>query len=333
MSADEHSLPTTRHLDKPQEQPVMAKRQTSPLDVVPWVIEFRVVGTASTIQVQVRESMIIGRSDSDRGGDQPDVDLTPHGAYTHGVSRRHSQILAKDDRITIKDLNSTNGTRLNGYVLSPDHEYRLRHGDELMIGQLRLQVLFAVIPTNDAPTGEMEKVKADTEATPDTIPTIGTGQHVLIVEDDADVAAVFRMALEHAGFKITSLNSGGAALTFITTTMPDIVLMDLMLADVSGPDLVRYIRKQDGGAIVPILVVSGATGGFQMNQALEAGANSFMGKPVNVPDLVQTVGSLVAKSKPLITPAALSAAAEPTKPVSAPAERVTAAPESTNLTS
>jgi CheY-like chemotaxis protein len=297
MSADDlQPKPNTRLLNQPQHQETpMPVRTTSPLDVVPWVLEFRVVGTASTIQVQVSESMTIGRSDAD-GISQPEIDLTPHGAYTHGVSRRHAQILSKSDRITIKDLNSTNGTRLNGYVLSPDHEYRLRHGDELTIGQLRLQVLFAVVPTSGDNTpmpGMMKTSKPEGE----NIPHVGSGQHVLVIEDDSDVAAVFRLALEHAGFEVAVYNNGGAALTAVSSKLPDAIVLDLMLTDVSGPDLIRYVRKQEGGADVPMLVVSGATGGFQMNQALEAGANLFLGKPVNVHELVQTLGDLLNKQQ------------------------------------
>jgi len=298
MSADDlQPKPNTRLLtqSQPQDHTPMPVRTTSPLDVVPWVLEFRVVGTASTIQVQVSESMNIGRSDAD-GNSQPEIDLTPHGAYTHGVSRRHAQILSKSDRITIKDMNSTNGTRLNGYVLSPDHEYRLRHGDELTIGQLRLQVLFAVVPTSGDNTpmpGMLKTSKPEGE----NIPMVGTGQRVLVIEDDSDVASVFRLALEHAGFDVTVYNNGGAALTAVSARLPDAIVLDLMLTDVSGPDLIRYVRKQEGGADVPMLVVSGATGGFQMNQALEAGANLFMGKPVNVHELVQTVGNLIGKQQ------------------------------------
>lgn len=287
MTSDPKEKKQTRHFTKPKKEEEMPRRSTSPLDVVPWVIEFRVVGTAATIQLQVSEKMVIGRGDSEN---KPEIDLSDHGAYTHGVSRNHAQIQAKNDRITIRDLNSTNGTRLNGYVLSPEHEYRLRHGDELMVGRLRLQVLFAVVPTNDE-TGEVLK------AAEEVIEHVGSGQHILIVEDDIDVAAVYRLTLEQAGFTVTLTHSGGAALGFMTNTLPEALVMDLMLSDVSGPDLVRFVRKQEGGENVPIIIVSGATGGFQMNQALQAGADIFMGKPVNVHELVKTVGTLVVEGQ------------------------------------
>lgn len=64
-----------------------------------------------------------------------------HGAQ-HGVSRHHALIRPCDDGYVIADLDSTNGTFLNGEPLIPHRPYPLRHKDELRIGQLRVQVLF-----------------------------------------------------------------------------------------------------------------------------------------------------------------------------------------------
>lgn len=257
--------------------PIMPVRATGPLDAaLPWVIEFRVVGTASTIQVRVAEHMMIGRADPERGI-LPEVDLGPFNGYALGVSRQHAAILAAGSNIRVKDMGSANGTQLNGYLLPPHHEYRLRHGDELSFGKLRLQVLFAVVPL----------VAEKPVATDDThIPLLGSGQRVLIVEDDADVAAVFGMILEQAGFQVLVVNNATSALGAITTSLPQAIVIDLMLPDMNGLDLVHYLRRSASGATVPLVVVSGQTGGFQMNQALKAGANVFLGKPIGVSELI-----------------------------------------------
>jgi len=276
----------TRHLDPLQQALITPPvRATGPLDeVLPWVLEFRVVGTPSTIQVRVSEFMTIGRSDPERNF-EPDVNLSPYGAHVQGVSRRHAIIAAKGERISIKDNGSANGTRLNGYALTPHQEYRLRHGDDLIVGQLHLQVLFAVVPlVKDAQSKEPHTV----------IPKLGRGQHVLIVEDDADVASVFGMILEHAGFRVTVMHNAVAALGFVSQKLPDAIVLDLMLPDMNGLDLAHYVRKQElPGQHIPVVVVSGATGGFQMNQALKAGADMFLGKPVGVDELVRAFSVLM----------------------------------------
>lgn len=276
----------TRHLDLPEGELYTPLRATTgPLDEeLPWVIEFRVVGTPATIQVQVHESMLIGRADH-QAGIYPAVDLSAHGAQSNGVSRQHAAIIAKDNRIKVKDLGSVNGTRLNGYALEPNHEYRLRHGDELEIGQIKLQVQFAIIPTID--TG-----KQDTQPTTHaSIPVVGSGQHVLVVEDDTDVGKVFKIALEYAGLKVTVADTAERALAQINRQMPDVIVLDLMLPDMNGFDLVRYVRKQ--GFTVPMIVCSGAAGGFHTSKAREAGADAFLTKPVSMDELLNAISAVI----------------------------------------
>jgi CheY-like chemotaxis protein len=260
----------------------MPRRVTGPLDeVLPWVIEFRIVGTASTIQVRVSEKMTIGRNDPETGF-EPSINLTPYAAHMMGVSRNHAVIMAKDNSLVIQDNGSANGTRLNGYSLTRNQPYRLRHGDELTFGQLTVQVLFAVVPLVKAQRPE------DT-----VIPAIGKGQNVLIVEDDTDVASVFGMILEQAGFHVTVVHSGVAALSSMDKETPNAVVLDLMLPDMDGLDLATYIRKKEtNGTHIPVVVVSGATGGFQMHKALEAGVDLFLGKPVGVDELIDAFARL-----------------------------------------
>jgi CheY-like chemotaxis protein len=282
------NIPHTRHLgDLPPSAP-MPPRATDRLDArLPWVIELRVIGTATTIQMQLHERIVIGRSDPDNKL-FPQIDLTAYDAYSHGVSRRHAIILMKEGRVTIKDLGSTNGSRLNGFDLDPGEEYRLRHEDELTLGQLKTQVFFTVTPMRreqDDDTlgglgGEID------------VPVVGQGQRILIVEDDDDVGAVFSLALQQAGYNVMLVNTATMAIAEITQQPPDVLVLDLMLPDMSGLDLLHYMRKHNIEGVTT-LVVSGATGGFQMNKALEAGAHRFLGKPITIEELIDEVTEAV----------------------------------------
>jgi two-component system chemotaxis response regulator CheY len=275
----------TRHLDMPDTEPYRPVRAaTGPLQPLPWVVEFRVVGTASTLQVQVKESMSLGRSDP-ANNIIASIDLGPYGGQTQGVSRQHAIILAQDNRMKVKDLGSVNGTRLNGYVLMPHQEYRLMHGDELEIGRMKLQVRFAVVPT-------MGSTPAGSDVNEAPIPKVGAGEQVLVVEDDSDVGKVFQLALESAGFKVELAENAVQALSMVTKQIPQVMVVDLMLPDMNGLDLVRYIRKMEGGKDIRLVVCSGAAGGFHISQAKEQGADSFLSKPVSVEDLVNAVARL-----------------------------------------
>lgn len=270
----------TRHLGMPSDAKPMPQRPTSPLDtLVPWVIEFRVVGTAHLIQVSARENMIIGRGDP-RHGVIADVDLTPYAAHVLGVSRQHASVSVLKDRVVIKDMNSANGTFLNGHVLTPGEDYRLRHGDQLSFGQLHLQVQFVVTP------GDQENATVE-------IPIIGGGQYALVVDDDGDVARLLGSILEKAGFEVRLASNAVEALNKMTEKLPNVLIFELVLPDMNGLDLARYVRRQPEGHRVPMIALSAASGGFHTNQAREAGVNIVLTKPVGIDSIIEAVRSTV----------------------------------------
>ena len=102
---------------------------------IPKRYEFRVDGRR--LIVAVEPELIIGRRKADDPEDDVTVDLTRFGAANLGVSRRHASILIEAGDVFVVDLNSTNGTRLNGKAARPDQPYRLRDGDEIEFAQLR----------------------------------------------------------------------------------------------------------------------------------------------------------------------------------------------------
>jgi hypothetical protein len=71
----------------------------------------------------------------------PDVDLSTFEAYAQGVSRQHVNVRITQGQIVILDLNSSNGTRINGQKIIPHVEYPVQNGDIIALGKLRLQVI------------------------------------------------------------------------------------------------------------------------------------------------------------------------------------------------
>lgn len=93
------------------------------------------------IVAQIRDEIVLGRV-SEQGDNVTYINLTPYGADDMGVSRRHARLLRDYKAVYLMDLKSTNGTRLNGEPLSPAVEKRLRDGDEITLGRLRLYIYF-----------------------------------------------------------------------------------------------------------------------------------------------------------------------------------------------
>jgi pSer/pThr/pTyr-binding forkhead associated (FHA) protein len=71
----------------------------------------------------------------------PDIDLTPFKAYEAGVSRMHASIKVKGELITVTDLGSANGTRINGKKITSHIPYSIKGGDILTLGQFKIQIV------------------------------------------------------------------------------------------------------------------------------------------------------------------------------------------------
>ena len=94
---------------------------------------------ATALDINATESIILGRT---VGNEIVDVDLTPFHAVDFGVSRQHAMIMPEGDGFVIKDLNSSNGTVLNGVRLEANKNYALLDGDMLFLGRMALTIRF-----------------------------------------------------------------------------------------------------------------------------------------------------------------------------------------------
>lgn len=101
-----------------------------------WHVTLLVQGeTAKPLCLEITGRAVIGRPD-EVDGFMPEIDLTQFNGRDKGVSRRHAEFVVIDNRLHMRDLGSTNGTRLNGQLLYPNRDYRLSDGDLLQFGHL-----------------------------------------------------------------------------------------------------------------------------------------------------------------------------------------------------
>lgn len=101
----------------------------------------RIRDHADAVVLESADEILIGRSDP-KFDQVPDLDLVPYGAAEQGVSRRHAMIRRGEDTLTLIDLDSTNGTFLNGQRLLPKQPRVLRDGDEIRLGRLVFHLFF-----------------------------------------------------------------------------------------------------------------------------------------------------------------------------------------------
>jgi|GEM_PF-843331 len=102
---------------------------------------FVIRGMIERVVMKDNTTATLGRFDTGTVPNE-EIDLIPYGAIDRGVSRRHCEVLLRDNQLHVVDLGSTNGTFLAGIRLKPNEATLLRKGDELLLGRLAVQVLF-----------------------------------------------------------------------------------------------------------------------------------------------------------------------------------------------
>jgi hypothetical protein len=91
------------------------------------------------IELPLSKEVVLGRLDASRAI-FPDVDLTSEEGLERGISRRHTRISRRENQVFIEDLNSLNGTFLNGTRLVPEMPYPVKNGDQVQLGKLILTI-------------------------------------------------------------------------------------------------------------------------------------------------------------------------------------------------
>jgi EAL domain-containing protein (putative c-di-GMP-specific phosphodiesterase class I)/DNA-binding response OmpR family regulator len=115
------------------------------------------------------------------------------------------------------------------------------------------------------------------------------GPAVLVVEDDPDLRALLTTALRRAGFRTIAAGSGEAALEAIAIEQIGCVVSDLGLPGLNGVELVRALRRRPETSTLPFLLMTGSGDSDNVIQALDAGADDFLAKPVRLEELVARV--------------------------------------------
>ncbi len=102
---------------------------------------------------------------------------------------------------------------------------------------------------------------------------------ILIVDDDSAIRMMLRMMLQMDGFIVHEASNGKKALMKIQESIPDLVLLDVMMPQMDGITLAKIIRSQPETAALPIIMFSGKVNPKAVQEGLDAGANRYLPKP------------------------------------------------------
>ena len=116
---------------------------------------------------------------------------------------------------------------------------------------------------------------------------------VLVVDDEEQNRTLLRDPLEARGYEVEEVENGMQALQKIAARPPDVVLLDLMMPKMDGFEVCRRLRKDARTAHIPILIVTALSERKERLMGIEAGANDFLNKPIDIQDVILRVGNAV----------------------------------------
>ncbi|MEY4697780.1 MAG: hypothetical protein RIT14_2208 [Pseudomonadota bacterium] len=119
--------------------------------------------------------------------------------------------------------------------------------------------------------------------------------HVLLIEDEPNIAEAIRFILSRDGCEVSTLNDGSGAVAAVQDMAPDLVILDLMLPGQSGLEILEALRADPQTAALPVMMLTAKGQGRDREAAERAGVSCFMTKPFSNADMLASVRALMGR--------------------------------------
>lgn len=126
---------------------------------------------------------------------------------------------------------------------------------------------------------------------------------IYIVEDDESIREIETIALKNSNYIVSAFENAKEFYKKLDELVPDLILLDVMLPDESGYDIVRKLRKRPATQDIPIIMVTAKTTEMDMIKGLDGGADDYIKKPFSIMELITRVKALLrrtAKEEPKV---------------------------------
>ena len=121
------------------------------------------------------------------------------------------------------------------------------------------------------------------------------GGHVLLIEDEPNIIEAIRFILSRDGWRVDIHSDGRTAVDAVRDRSPDLVILDVMLPNRSGYDILNDVRKEPGISDMPVLMLTARGQKKDRELAEKLGVSKFMTKPFSNGEVLSTVRELVAR--------------------------------------
>lgn len=121
---------------------------------------------------------------------------------------------------------------------------------------------------------------------------------IAVVDDEPDIIHLVSIHLRKAGFSVDTFLNGASLLKYLSATIPDLVILDLMLPDLDGFDICRMMKNDTRYSVIPIIMLTAKTQETDKVAGLEMGADDYLTKPFSPRELVARVKAVLRRAAP-----------------------------------
>ena len=125
-----------------------------------------------------------------------------------------------------------------------------------------------------------------------------TKQHLLYIEDEQEMIELVRLILARRGFEVIGANGGREGLEAVRNTLPDLVLLDLMMPEMDGWDVYQQMKADEATQNIPVIVVTAKAQSIDKVLGLHiAKVDDYISKPFSPNELVESIEKVLAKNQ------------------------------------
>ena len=119
---------------------------------------------------------------------------------------------------------------------------------------------------------------------------------IYVIEDDANIREIEASALKSSGFEVLAFERAQPFFDKLETLLPDLIILDVMLPDENGIDIVKQLRNSSITKSIPVIMVTAKTSELDLVKGLENGADDYVKKPFSVMELISRVKALLRRT-------------------------------------
>lgn len=119
---------------------------------------------------------------------------------------------------------------------------------------------------------------------------------IFCVEDDVNIRELLEYTLKNSGFDVSCFECASAFFDTIETRLPDLVLLDIMLPDMDGMEILKHIRESGRTKNLPVIMLTAKSSGLDKIKGLDGGADDYITKPFDILELISRINAVLRRT-------------------------------------